>query len=220
MSVYEWSPNKLELDEVIGGIAGTHAFWAKILRLHSWWKQNMTSLGFGFVSDIGCTFPHLFCESGNVDHIAVYRTSTGVPDDGEARGVSERHPGPTQAGLERLLMATASIVAGAGDSWGGLLPREDGFAQQEATVALWRSWPNWKNHDKVVNWRETEISFTMLTRDLMGGGGPKGPPPVGFSPITQIQLGIALWNFQYLSGHQFYASSKKILPEVTQGQKL
>ena len=50
-------------------------------------------------------------------------------------------------------------------------------------------------------------------------GGPKGPP-VGFSPITQIRLGIALWNFQYLSGHQFYASSEKILSEVTQGQKL
>ena len=30
-----------------------------------------------------------------------------------------------------------------------------------------------------------------LTRDLMRGGGPKGPP-VGFSPITQIRLGIAL----------------------------
>ena len=50
-------------------------------------------------------------------------------------------------------------------------------------------------------------------------GGPKGPP-VGFSPITQIRLGVALWNFQYLSGRQFYASSEKILSEVTQGQKL
>ena len=50
-------------------------------------------------------------------------------------------------------------------------------------------------------------------------GGAKGPP-VGFSPITQIRLEIALRNFQYLSGHQFYASSEKNLPEVTQGQKL
>ena len=39
-------------------------------------------------------------------------------------------------------------------------------------------------------------------------GGPKGPPG-GFSSTTQIRLGIALWNFQYLSGHQFYASSEK-----------
>ena len=52
-----------------------------------------------------------------------------------------------------------------------------------------------------------------------GGGWGKGPPGV-FSSITQIRLRIALWNFQYLSEHQFYASSKKILPEVTQGQKL
>ena len=43
------------------------------------------------------------------------------------------------------------------------------------------------------------------------GGGPKGPPG-GFSSITQIRLGIELWNFQYLSGHQFYASSEKIYP--------
>ena len=34
------------------------------------------------------------------------------------------------------------------------------------------------------------IKVGVLTRDLMGGG-PKGPP-VGFSPITQIRLGIAL----------------------------
>ena len=58
----------------------------------------------------------------------------------------------------------------------------------------------------------------LLTRDLMEGG-PLGPPG-GFSSITQIRLGITLWNFQYLSGHQFYASSQKILSEVTQGQKL
>ena len=44
--------------------------------------------------------------------------------------------------------------------------------------------------------------------------------PVGFSSITQIRLGITFWNFQYLSGHQFYASSEKNLPEATQGQKL
>ena len=56
-----------------------------------------------------------------------------------------------------------------------------------------------------------------LTRDLMGG--PKGPPG-GFSSITQIRLGIELWNFQYLSAHQFYASSENNLPEVTKGQKL
>ena len=76
---------------------------------------------------------------------------------------------------------------------------------------------------------ENSISFVLtpfvcdllqhtLTRDLMGG--PFGPPLMVFSSITQIRLGIALWNFQYLSGHQFYASSEKILPEVTQGQKL
>ena len=52
------------------------------------------------------------------------------------------------------------------------------------------------------------------------GGGALWAPPGGFSSITQIRLGIALWNFQYLSDHQFYASSEKILPEVTQGQKL
>ena len=51
-----------------------------------------------------------------------------------------------------------------------------------------------------------------LARDLMGG--PKGPPG-GFSSTTQIRLRIALWHFQYLSGHQFYASSEQILPEVT-----
>ena len=50
-------------------------------------------------------------------------------------------------------------------------------------------------------------TIKSLTRDLMGG-----PPPVGFSPITHIRLGIALWNFQYLSGHQFYASSEKFCP--------
>ena len=52
-----------------------------------------------------------------------------------------------------------------------------------------------------------------LTRDLMRGA--QRAPPVGFSPITQIRLGIALWNFQYLSGHQFYASTEKKLSEVT-----
>ena len=48
-----------------------------------------------------------------------------------------------------------------------------------------------------------------------GGGGGKGPPG-GFSSISQIRLGIALWNFQ----HQFYTSSEKKFSEVIQGQKL
>ena len=48
-----------------------------------------------------------------------------------------------------------------------------------------------------------------LTRNLMGG--PKGPNG-GFSSMAQIRLRIELWNFQYLSAHQFYESLKKIYP--------
>ena len=51
-------------------------------------------------------------------------------------------------------------------------------------------------------------SVCKLSRDLMGGGGEGKGPPGGFSSITQIRLGIALWNFQCLSGHQFYTSSE------------
>ena len=59
-------------------------------------------------------------------------------------------------------------------------------------------------------------AWYLLTRNLMGEQWASG----GFPSITQIRLGIALGNFQYLSEHQFYASSKKIGPKVTQGQKL
>ena len=42
-----------------------------------------------------------------------------------------------------------------------------------------------------------------------GGGGGQSPPG-GFPSMTQIRLGIALRQFQYLYGHQFYESSEKI----------
>ena len=57
---------------------------------------------------------------------------------------------------------------------------------------------------------------SFLTRALMGSS--KGPP-CRFSWITRICLGVSLWNFQFLSGHQFYVSSKNVI-WVTQGQTL
>ena len=57
----------------------------------------------------------------------------------------------------------------------------------------------------------------MLTLAPLGGG-PKGPPPCGFSQIAPEVLGISLWNLPYLSGQQFHTLCQKIRTQVIIGQ--
>ena len=62
------------------------------------------------------------------------------------------------------------------------------------------------------------FSSEMFVNPRPAGGGPKGPPPCGFSQIAPEVLGISLWNLPYLSGQQFHTLCQKIMTQVIIGQ--
>ena len=64
------------------------------------------------------------------------------------------------------------------------------------------------------------VDTLPLTRDLMGGGGGGAKAPMWFFANNSNSVRISALNFQYLSGYQFYVSSKKNLPKITQSQQL
>ena len=64
--------------------------------------------------------------------------------------------------------------------------------------------------------KNDEVGLFPLT--LAPLGGPKTPPPCGFSQIAPEVLGISLWNMPYLSGQQFHTLCQKIRTQVIIGQ--
>ena len=67
--------------------------------------------------------------------------------------------------------------------------------------------------------------FSLASKNRRGGGAFKRPPPSrarvnNSNYVSSSAFKFSVSNFQYLTGHQFYASTEQILTEVTQCQKL